>query len=346
MRRWIKSILCVGILVSGIINVNTVNVEASESKNKKAVDQGNSLVHNADELEKIKANPEGFSTSDGKIHTDNEVREKKKQMLTGEIQQDDALQRKQNRKIRSIFGKDERKRIEKTTQSPYQSIVLLEYTSGPFYNKTKHTCTGAIIDDSTILTAAHCIYDKSKHAYVDGITVSAGYNNGEIPYGQIEATKLMVPNAYVNTEKVNQSIALDFGVVKVPKGTFTNHKFFKLINGISHGDPIIITGYPSDKEEDGGYFSDDRPTMWESRGTIDHIQDVNSIQNGNNYDYSILHHKLDTYKGMSGSPNYYLGEDGETMYLYGIFSSESSTSNYSCGITLTVIDNVNYMKQA
>lgn len=75
MKTWIKPILCIGILANGVIGVHCMNVHASESENRKdtvSMATGKHIVHNTDELEKIKANPEGFSTSNGKIYTDEE----------------------------------------------------------------------------------------------------------------------------------------------------------------------------------------------------------------------------------------------------------------------------------
>ncbi|MBG9613500.1 trypsin-like serine peptidase [Bacillus cereus] len=301
-------------------------------------------IHGEDELKKIKENPEGFFTSDGKIYTDDEVKEMKKNMLI----QGDVIESFNNRKRRSIIGEDTRKRITDTTQSPYQSVVFLQ--SRQMANDTgldisTPACSGAIIDDSTVLTAAHCAYSTTTRSFNFKITAHPGYDEGKEPYGHSpEATQVIIPNKALQfnpTDAIykNMSYGQDYAIIKFPKETFKNHKFFKLSSKISEGDPIIITGYPGDKSRTSNnkkFY--EKFSMWESRGPVEKIQD---IDNGK---YRYLRHKLDTTPGTSGAPTYY-SLDGKDFYIYGVFNAGNRKANTSIGLTDHVITNINIMKE-
>ncbi|MDA2639222.1 trypsin-like serine protease [Bacillus cereus] len=91
-----------------------------------------------------------------------------------------------NRKSRSVINKDTRQRIKDTTQSPYQSIIFLQFRV--ILNDTgldigTPSCSGAIIDDSTILTAVHCVYSTTTKSFHFEITAHPDYDEGKEPYG-------------------------------------------------------------------------------------------------------------------------------------------------------------------
>ncbi|PEP85312.1 trypsin-like serine protease [Bacillus toyonensis] len=311
---------------------------------------GKTHIHGEEELKKIKENPEGFFTSDGKIYTDDEVKAMKSNMPVKE----EIVESFNNRKPRSIIGEDTRKRIKDTTQSPYQSIVFLQsrrMVNDTGLDITTPACSGAIIDDSTVLTAAHCAYSITTKSFDFKITAHPGYDEGKEPYSHSpEATQVIIPNKALQFREFNplkptdpvskyMSYGQDYAIIKFPKGTFKDHKFFKLSSKISEGDPITITGYPSDKSRTSNnkkFY--EKFSMWESRGPVEEIKD---IDNGK---YRYISHKLDTYSGTSGAPTYH-SLDGKDFYIYGVLSGGGGNTNLSIGLTDHVISNINVMKE-
>lgn len=309
-------------------------------------------IHTEDELKKIKENPEGFFTSDGNIYTDAEVKEMEKKVSM--LIKESFVGPLSNRKIRSVIGEDTRKRIEDTTQSPYQSIVFLQsrLRVNDMGDVSTPACSGAIIDDSTVLTAAHCAYSTSTRSFNFKITAHPGYDEGKEPYGHSPvATQVFIPNKALQfyqfnpTDPVSKNISYgqDYAIIKFPKETFKNHKFFKLASQISEGDPITITGYPGDKSRTSNnknYY--DKFSMWESLGSVKTIQDVDSgYGNGK---YQLIIHNLDTSSGTSGAPTYY-SPDGKDFYIYGVLSSGGLKTNTSIGLTDQVITTIQIMKE-
>lgn len=268
----------------------------------------------------IKVNPNGYVDSSGKIFTDTEVKKLSKN-IKATTTEETPLYRPD-----AIIGTDNREQITNTTVFPYKRITYLKIVLDSSGLWT--WCTGAIIDDDTVLTAAHCLYDNKAKRYYNSVTVYPGKNGSTNYYGSVNGNQLIVTNKYAGSYGYSAEIAsYDYAVVKVPDGTFTAaHGFFQLKEAEGINTAINVTGYPEDKPTG---------TMWRSLGNI-----TGSTSDGNDV---ALHHNSDTIGGMSGSPAFN-SPDGTNMYIVGVHSGGNSITNNAADITSTSLTNINTWK--
>lgn len=173
----------------------------------------------------------------------------------------------------SIIGEDSRAIVKDYLKNPYKKIVLLNIING------KHTYrgTGAMINDNTVLTAAHNIYNKKDGGYAKTVYVYAGASKSGVKIGEAVATQKFVPREYRDTA----SHDYDFAVIKLNNNLGKKTGSFSLSSSINTKEPLQIAGFPGDK---GGN------TQYTSKGKI---IDFTNHQ---------VYYDMDTFGGQSGSP--------------------------------------------
>lgn len=107
------------------------------------------------------------------------------------------------------------------TASPWRAIGRVNFAS----IETRQHCTGTLVAENIVLTAAHCLFNAKRNAWIpaNSIVFAAGYQRGEATASSPIAT-YVVDNA-LNTEsrKFNASAATDWAllVLKQPIGRET-----------------------------------------------------------------------------------------------------------------------------
>lgn len=237
----------------------------------------------------------------------------------------------------AVIGPDTRSRINPTNVVPNSAIVQIEFYS----NGSPYVCSGAMINSSYVLTAAHCVFNDG--VYSNPIYVTPARNspstlpNAQQPFGSVSATIDYVPPAWVasNTAACGFACAnvdFDWAILKLDTDFSTSIEPFalsafpdsQLIDFNSSGG-YKNAGYPADKCYYGpnlittcpasGPDAPNGVTQWGASGTI-----IPSLSGPN-----LLASQIDTFGGQSGSPLWY--RDGNSRpIITGILSFSFNTN--------------------
>jgi V8-like Glu-specific endopeptidase len=221
-----------------------------------------------------------------------------------------------NRVEKKVVSSDERVQIHTTTDFPFRTIGLLE---GRFEGSDDYYyCTGTVIAESHVLTAAHCLYNELTGKWADELTFFPGYTDPDAPYGAYDWDEVNVLAGYVKagTGKYTRKHMLnDMGVVKLSKraGNAVGWMGWGFDNGLPSFTANIV-GYPLDKPE----F-----TMWRTSCNIDTSKG----------DGKLFYNKCDIAAGYDGAALYDLDSSTDERTVYGEQVAEDGTQNIAVRIT-------------
>lgn len=207
----------------------------------------------------------------------------------------------------SIIGTDNRTRVTATTSFPSRAIVHITR------NGAAH-CTGWMVSRDTVVTAGHCLYNRSTASWYSGLSFTPARNGSSAPYGSATATRRITDTNYINNGDTRQ----DWGIVKLSRqlGSTTGWFGLKWQSASYNGTSATVRGYPGDKA-----FG----TMWTMTGSI-----AQSTPNG-------LCYAMDTIGGQSGSPVFNSSNQGIAIHTMGTGSHglNGCSSSYNAGTRIT-----------
>jgi V8-like Glu-specific endopeptidase len=171
----------------------------------------------------------------------------------------------------------------RTTRFPWNTIVHLCRDQG---TGQCAGCSGILIDQRRVLTAAHCLWSAARGGPPRRIFVMPGRSDRKtMPYGALPASHWFVPKGFLAPGPAQAS--WDFGLIVLARPVKGINRFVPLraradaqMRRYLEGEHITIAGYPAD-----------RPlgTMWR------HSERIVGV------DARRLYHTVDTCPGHSGS---------------------------------------------
>lgn len=216
----------------------------------------------------------------------------------------------------TIFPPDDRAVVADTTAFPFSSVVKIYVTTpdGPRYMGS-----GAIIDDTHVLTVAHVGYIIADGGLVTSMEIIPGKTGSYEPYGSYYARHIRMPMEWL----ISASSQYDYALVTLaqPIGATTGYMGVATYNRFDpvYTSKVYTAGYPGDLS--GGYVM------------------YNTTDVGTSADEWNHWFKLDTYGGQSGSAIWTKNSSGEYIisilaYEYG--QGDGAGSNFGTRISQDV----------
>lgn len=227
----------------------------------------------------------------------------------------------------TVIGGDGRYEVDATV-TPYSRTAFVTYALGG----ENYVCTGFLVGNRILATAAHCLNDGSG---TDGNTGNWGYNY-KIWFGftGISATAscgynaLAAPNGFTNG---GGNSNWDWGLIVL---NCNAGNVFGAFRPVVQGDTPLytwsVTGFPGDKAAQQGHYS-----MYSMAGPI-------NGETTYRWNYS-----MDTYGGQSGGPIWGDSNPGCPGYCaIGIHTTGGLINNFGSRITNTVLGAIDAYKTA
>lgn len=221
--------------------------------------------------------------------------------------------------IESIYGSDDRVRINPTTSFPASAVAQITL------NGNAH-CTGWLYGPDIVATAGHCVHTggSSGSWYTSGLVVWPGRNGSSTPYGGCTVKTLYSVTGW--TTSANEEY--DYGALKLncTIGNSTGWFGYWWQSASLAGASTLVNGYPGDK-----------PFGEQWRG--DSVSRTVAVSQTEQIFYS-----NDTVGGMSGSPVYQYRATGSSyctgycsmaIHAYGFPHGSYPHNTYNHGTRIT-----------
>jgi glutamyl endopeptidase len=232
---------------------------------------------------------------------------------------------------KKIIGTDSRKPIGNTKLQPYSSIATLLITFPGM--KSAGMCTGSVIGPDAVLTAGHCVYNTTSHAFASNIRVIPGTYPGANgrptePFGSSSGRKLYVTSAYRTATNFWQREQSDYAVIRtsLPLGNKTGIRKYEVMASPATGRYLQLVGYHGDLCK--------APPC--SPGVDAFIMNASADQIRQLFT-GVFNHYADSYHGSSGSPLVSNGVDANKIFAVHVagLANPKTGAEWNMGVLIT-----------
>lgn len=221
-----------------------------------------------------------------------------------------------------IIGSDDRKpSLQIFSKEEANKVGLIRAITYLDNNVTRTTvCTGTLIANNYIITAAHCAYDQDQNL-LEHLYFYPGIKDEYKFSRRFPVTQVFHPKDYRETNGTVSGVANDFAIFKLGKSAdgrsagkvMGSHAYW---GRVEFGDEKVSTiGYPSDKKDSNQF------AQAECNAETDPYRENNIILD------------CDVIKGQSGSPIFKYSKKHGFKYLAGVVVASGSYDNYGARLS-------------
>ncbi|WGD37885.1 trypsin-like serine protease [Lysinibacter sp. HNR] len=212
----------------------------------------------------------------------------------------------------AIIGKDERTQVTDISQAPYNQIPLIQFEK----NGSRYSCTGSLVGENTVLTAAHCLRGRGPTSeWVTNVTATFE-KNGPTQSFKCSAERLIVSEWWTQ----DKNSTSDWGIIQLDcnAGKVNGHMGYRDLKN----NPVTeawITGYPGDKRQQlGNHY------MFQSFGALYPHTDRR------------FWYLIDTFSGQSGAPIWFKDDKmGCGECVIGVHTTSNAGAQRNSGVRMT-----------
>lgn len=294
------------------INANdTVNNENNKDNSEK---QNTQSKNNTNEKANLESEKDVEST-DKNVIREEDINDESSTLPVEKLDGNQAKGEINNNIDESVIGPDDRKLVKDIKKYPYKSIVFIR----SYFDDYKYIAgTGFMIDDYSVLTAAHVV-DK-KDIKIKKIVVYAGYQDNEATIDTVNVIKKYTIPEWINTRNSNLDMALL--ILEKPLGKTLGK--LNIVDKSNINELVFTSGYPG-----GNDLNKDKikpGNQYYSSGKIVKITKDK------------LFYDLDSEGGQSGSPVFNNNNEVIGIHINGFRPEDKYKFNSAVKLSLSKIE--------